>query len=130
MNPSIPNRRKRPRILRRDEMLASFCLEGEDAVEQAVVTHCQAQDASPDGIGIISRREAAPGIRVDLWIDFAGFPRKLYLSGVVGNCVPTETHGRFRLGIALRNEHGTDINEWRSMMLAVADSPHHLMLLA
>ena len=69
------------------------------------------------------------GARIELWINFAGFPRKLYLVGHVGHCIDADEPGRFRVGVELIPEPTSDHDEWRDMMLAVADSPNHLMLL-
>ena len=55
------NHRRHARISRRDEMLASIGFEGADTVEEAIVTHCEARDASPGGVGLVARRQIPEG---------------------------------------------------------------------
>lgn len=76
---------------------------------------CRTATVDGQRIGFLSEQPLPADALVDLWLDLADRPGKIFLSGQVDDCREAEDT-RHRIDIRLDDGAATDIDTWRSLV--------------
>ncbi len=125
MVPPKEERRKEPRLQRKEKLFAKILSSPTHPSLKSNVQACFTDDVSRGGLKIQLDQAVPIGCLLDLWVSMSSRPGTFLLTGEVKWLKQEGDEGAFCAGIAIQERPGDDFSAWAATLSEECSQPDH-----